>query len=111
MAGWRYGAGVIQLQDKLAFFQLQEGVDYSITTSARFSYIVATQSTLQPGEPMKTYVLTTGVIFGLLAIAHVWRMISESHDLASDPWYILITLVAALLSGWAFYVARRTPPR
>jgi hypothetical protein len=58
---------------------------------------------------MRLYVLTTGVIFALLAVAHVFRVIQESHHLASDPWFLIITLVAAALSVWAFTVARRIP--
>lgn len=56
---------------------------------------------------MKTYVITTGVIFGLLTLAHLWRMTMERH-LASDPWYLLITVATALLSFWAWRVARVT---
>lgn len=110
MEGWRSGDGVIQLQDMPNFFQLQGQVLDNDIGSLQL-YSSDPNQYFSPGESMKTYVLTTGVIFGLLAIAHLWRMISESHDLASDPWYLLITLAAALLSGWAFYVARRTPPR
>ena len=58
---------------------------------------------------MKTYVITTGIIFGLLTVAHIWRMISEEHALARDPWYLLITLVAAALGVWAWRVSRSTP--
>ena len=49
---------------------------------------------------MKTYVTTTGVIFGLLVVAHVWRMVVEPH-LATHLSYILITAAAALLTLWA----------
>ena len=49
---------------------------------------------------MRTYVMTTGVIFGLLVVAHIWRMLVEGH-LATQPEYIVITLVALLLSLWA----------
>ena len=49
---------------------------------------------------MRAYVATTGVIFGLLVVAHVWRAVVEGPHLATDPWYILITLAAAgLCSG------------
>ena len=58
---------------------------------------------------MRTYALVTGVIFALLVVAHIWRMIVESHSLAGEPWYLLITVIAAFLSAWAFYIARRTP--
>ena len=57
---------------------------------------------------MRAYVMTTGVIFGLLVVAHVWRIVAESPSLARDPGYILITLLSALLSLWAGYVLRRS---
>jgi predicted Co/Zn/Cd cation transporter (cation efflux family) len=50
---------------------------------------------------MRAYVMTTGVIFGLLVLAHVWRMFAESMSLATDPFYLVITVVALLLSLWA----------
>ena len=58
---------------------------------------------------MRAYVITTGAIFGLLVVAHVWRVFAESPALARDPWYILITLFAALLSVWALRLLRRPP--
>jgi len=58
---------------------------------------------------MRTYALTTGVIFALLAVSHLYRVIAERHSLATDPWFLIITAIAALLSVWAFTVARRIP--
>lgn len=57
---------------------------------------------------MKAYLLTTGIAFGLIVVAHVWRVVSESHALARDPGFIVLTLVAASMSGWAFYLVRAT---
>jgi hypothetical protein len=54
---------------------------------------------------MKAYVITTGVVFGLLTLAHLWRIIVERH-LATDPIFILITVVAASLCVWAWRVLR-----
>jgi hypothetical protein len=51
---------------------------------------------------MKAYVMTTGLVFGLLTLIHVWRVIAEGPHLVSDPWWILITAVAAALCLWAF---------
>jgi hypothetical protein len=51
--------------------------------------------------------MTTGVIFALLVVAHLWRLFAESASLATDPFYILITLAAAVLSGWAYVLLRR----
>ncbi len=49
---------------------------------------------------MKAYVATTGVLFGLLTVAHVWRIIVEPR-LARDPWFLPFTVVAAALGLWA----------
>jgi hypothetical protein len=54
---------------------------------------------------MKVYVMTSGAIFGLLTIAHVWRVFEERH-LAKDPFFVAATLVAALLALWALRVLR-----
>jgi hypothetical protein len=59
---------------------------------------------------MKTYVIATGVLFGLLTLAHVWRMFEEPH-LASDPWFLLVTFAIAALGIAAWRVARRAPSR
>jgi len=55
---------------------------------------------------MKAYVVATGVVFALLTVVHLWRIIEEPH-LASDPWFILATVVSAALSVTAWLVARR----
>ncbi|MEP6690893.1 MAG: hypothetical protein ABJD07_07040 [Gemmatimonadaceae bacterium] len=60
---------------------------------------------------MKAYVMTTGVVFALLALVHVWRVIEEGSRLATEPFFLLVTLAAAALSLWAgrlIVVARRT---
>ena len=49
---------------------------------------------------MKLYVRTTGVLFGLLTLAHVWRVFVEPR-LAKDPWYLFATAMAAALAIWA----------
>jgi hypothetical protein len=59
---------------------------------------------------MKAYLLTTGVLFGLIAIAHILRMIVEWPRLATDPWYLLLTLLAAALCVWAWRLLRRSSP-
>jgi len=57
---------------------------------------------------VKAYVTTTGLVFGLLTIVHIWRVIEEGSQLAKDPWWVLITAAAAALSIWAFVVLRRS---
>ncbi len=58
---------------------------------------------------MKSYVIVVGVIFGLLAVVHLWRIVEEPH-LARDPWFLLVTVAAGVLSGVAWRVVRHTPP-
>ena len=55
---------------------------------------------------MKSYVMTTGLVFALLALAHVWRVIAEGPGVA-NPFFIATTVAAAALSVWAFVVLRR----
>jgi len=58
---------------------------------------------------MKAYVMTTSVVFGLITLAHIWRAIEERH-LATEPWFILLTVATAGLSLWAVRLLWR-PPR
>jgi uncharacterized membrane protein len=57
---------------------------------------------------MKVYITVTGILFGLITIAHVWRIIEEGAKLATSPWYLLITVAAAALSLWAWRLLRRS---
>jgi hypothetical protein len=57
---------------------------------------------------MKAYVTTTGAVFGLITLAHLLRIIAEGPHLATDPWYVLLTIVAATLSLWAWRLLRLT---
>jgi len=58
---------------------------------------------------MKAYVITTGAVFGLLALAHVARVIQEGWGVGADPFFILTTLMSAGLCLWAWRVFRHTP--
>jgi len=59
---------------------------------------------------MRGYLVTTGVIFALLALAHVLRTIAEWSRLATDPGFILegpgIGVAAAALCFWAWRLLR-----
>jgi hypothetical protein len=56
---------------------------------------------------MKAYLITTGTIFGLITVAHIWRIVAESPHLAKDPWFMLLTILTAALCLWAFRLLRR----
>jgi hypothetical protein len=59
---------------------------------------------------MKAYLLTTGVLFGLITIAHILRIIAEWPRFATDPWYLILTLAAAALCVWACRLLRHSAP-
>jgi hypothetical protein len=54
---------------------------------------------------MKAYVMTTGAVFGLVTLAHLSRILAEPR-LATEPWYLLLTVVAAVLCVWAWRLLR-----
>jgi hypothetical protein len=55
---------------------------------------------------MKAYVITTGVIFALITLSHILRIVAEPH-VATEPFFILLTVLSAALSIWALLVFRR----
>lgn len=55
---------------------------------------------------MKAYIVTTGVIFGLITVAHILRAVSEPHTV-TEPVFILLTILSAALCIWAWLVLRR----
>ena len=56
---------------------------------------------------MKLFLEVSGTIFGLITIAHILRIIAEGSYLLRDPWYMLLTLIAAGLSAWAWVLLWR----
>lgn len=57
---------------------------------------------------MKAYLLTTGTVFGLITLAHIWRALAEGPRLATDPLFVLLTIASAALSFWAWRLLRRS---
>jgi len=58
---------------------------------------------------MRTYVMITGTVFGLLTLVHVWRLIVEGPGMMKDPWFMLITALSTSLAVWAWRVLRAAP--
>ena len=50
---------------------------------------------------MKIFLVAVGTVFALIVVAHIARFVAEPR-LATDPWYWLLTIVAAALSAWAW---------
>ncbi len=60
---------------------------------------------------MKAYVITTGVVFALLTLAHLLRIIMEWPHLTRDPFFLLITVAAGGLCLWAWRLLRLSKRR
>jgi hypothetical protein len=58
---------------------------------------------------MRTYVVTTGIVFALLVCAHLARIALEGVHVLGDPFFLISTLIALALCGWAWRVFRRLP--
>ena len=58
---------------------------------------------------MKAYVITTGALFGLLAIIHGWRVVIERPPGHEGPVFIGITVLTAVLCLWAVRLLWRWP--
>jgi hypothetical protein len=58
---------------------------------------------------MKAYLITTGAIFGMITLAHIWRIVVESSLLAREPWFMALTLLSAAMFIWAMLLLRRVP--
>ncbi len=57
---------------------------------------------------MRAYVLTTGIVFGLLTLAHLWRIAAEGVQLLTSPWWVGITVGAGALAVWAWRLLRQS---
>ena len=55
---------------------------------------------------MRAYVVTTGVVFALITVAHIWRYVEEGSGLFANPWFSVITIATAALAIWAWRLAR-----
>jgi hypothetical protein len=53
---------------------------------------------------MKAYVLTTGVIFALITVAHIFEVIDRHRIYASD---LIVTGLSIGLAVWAALLARK----
>lgn len=56
---------------------------------------------------MKAYVFTTGVVFGLILLAHGARLYQEGSRLLREPSFSFSSLLCAGLVVWSYVVFRR----
>ena len=58
---------------------------------------------------MNAFLITVGTVFAVIVVAHIARIVAEPR-MAGEPWFWLLTVVAAALSGWAWrlvWISRR----
>ena len=55
---------------------------------------------------MRTYVAITGVLFGLITVAHIWRIVAEGSRMATQPFFVLMTAVSTAFALWAIRLLR-----
>ena len=55
---------------------------------------------------MKAFLIVAGSVFGLIVCAHIARIAVEPN-MVRDPWFWLLTIVAATLSAWAWRLVWR----
>jgi hypothetical protein len=60
---------------------------------------------------MKAYLIATITVFGALTLVHVWRFIEEGRSLLHNPFWVLVTLVAAAFSIWGCALLRARAPQ
>ena len=53
---------------------------------------------------MKAYVTTTGALFCLLVMAHIWRAVVEGPSVIKSPIFVASTIVATAMVVWAWRV-------
>jgi len=84
----------------------QHGNEIKLTTCPDYSAGIESR---RSKIPMKAYLITSGTIFGSIVVAHICRMFAEGRHVAMDPWFLLLTALAAALSVWAFSLLKRLP--
>jgi hypothetical protein len=60
---------------------------------------------------MKAYVITTGTVYALIVVAHFWRVAVEGTGLLKEHHFVLLTVAAAGLSLWSFWVLKAISKR
>ena len=60
---------------------------------------------------MKAYLITTGSVFALITLAHIARIVAEGAHVGTEPVFLLLTVLAAALSGWAWWLLARLSRR
>jgi hypothetical protein len=58
---------------------------------------------------MRAYLMTSGLIFLALTLAHAARMLAEGTTILKEPVFLTTTVLSVIMTVWAFRVSRRCP--
>ena len=56
---------------------------------------------------MRAFLIVTASVFGLIVVVHVWRALEEGPHVATEPSFVLATVIAAGLCLWACRLLRQ----
>jgi hypothetical protein len=56
---------------------------------------------------MRAYLMTSGLIFLALALAHAARIFAEGATTLTEPVFLTTTVLSVIMTIWAFRVVRR----
>jgi hypothetical protein len=60
---------------------------------------------------VRSYLVVTGCVFALLVVAHIVRVFLEGPGVLRQPDFLIATLCAMGLLGWACYLLMNRKPR
>lgn len=58
---------------------------------------------------MKTYLVTSGLLFVVILIAHIARFFAEGPGIATEPTFVISSALSIGMTGWALWLFRSYP--
>jgi hypothetical protein len=65
-----------------------------------------TELSLKEGQAMRAYVITSGLLFGLVFLAHIARVVLEGQATLRDPFFVGSSLLALGMVAWCAVIVR-----
>lgn len=59
---------------------------------------------------MRSYIITSGILFGLLVLVHGFRLFAEGLGPLQNPVFLVSTLTSVAMSVWAWFAFKATKP-
>jgi hypothetical protein len=56
---------------------------------------------------MKAYIITTGLVFSLITLAHFGRIYLEGMRVVQEPIFVITTILSISLCVWAAYLFKQ----